>query len=177
MPRRNANARTSRSGSEVATTCLTIGVVATRSGLPANTIRYYESIGPIQAPVRAANGYRTYRPADAHTLRFLRCACRHGFSHREAMNLIDIWHNRDVTSPEVETHARKAIKQIDDKLRELESLKQLLADRTKHRNEGRSEFAPAVGSPVDPQERQDTIGGGASLKGNQASSKGYRNYG
>ena len=40
---------------------LTIGQVAKTSGVAAKTIRYYEQIGVLPAPRRAASGYRLYR--------------------------------------------------------------------------------------------------------------------
>ena len=49
---------------------MNIGDVATRSGLPAKTIRYYEDIGLVQ-PLRSANGYRSFRESDVHKLAFL----------------------------------------------------------------------------------------------------------
>ena len=39
---------------------MTIGEVARRSGVPAKTIRYYESIGLVRPAERADNGYRVY---------------------------------------------------------------------------------------------------------------------
>jgi MerR family copper efflux transcriptional regulator len=39
---------------------MNIGQAAIASGLPAKTIRYYESVGLITEPSRAANGYREY---------------------------------------------------------------------------------------------------------------------
>ena len=47
-----------------------IGTVAEKSGVPAKTIRYYESVGLIDAARRTAGGYRTYDERDVETLRF-----------------------------------------------------------------------------------------------------------
>ena len=46
---------------------MNIGEAATATGLPAKTIRYYEDIG-LGTPLRAANGYRRYRPSDVQKL-------------------------------------------------------------------------------------------------------------
>jgi DNA-binding transcriptional MerR regulator len=53
------------------------------SGLPRDTIRFYERSQLISAPKRSANGYRNY---DTHTvteLRFIRLAKEVGFTHAE----------------------------------------------------------------------------------------------
>jgi DNA-binding transcriptional MerR regulator len=50
------------------------------SGVPAKTIRYYESIGLLPAPERAENNYRRYRATDVERLRFIASARSLGFS-------------------------------------------------------------------------------------------------
>ncbi len=51
---------------------MNISEAAKLSGLPAKTIRYYESINLLSPPRRAANGYRRYAQADIDILCFLR---------------------------------------------------------------------------------------------------------
>ena len=52
-----------------------IGEAASRSGVPAASIRYYEKEGLLPAPGRSANSYRLYSEDDVHRLRFIR-VCR-----------------------------------------------------------------------------------------------------
>lgn len=47
------------------------GKAARESGVPAKMIRYYESIGLIDAPERSQGGHRLYSGRDVNTLRFL----------------------------------------------------------------------------------------------------------
>ena len=54
--------------------------LAQLTGVPAKTIRYYESIGLMPAPQRAENNYRRYTPAAAERLRFIVSARSLGFS-------------------------------------------------------------------------------------------------
>jgi len=54
--------------------------LAQQTGVPAKTIRYYESIGLLPRPQRAANNYRLYAPTDAERLRFIASARGLGFS-------------------------------------------------------------------------------------------------
>jgi DNA-binding transcriptional MerR regulator len=51
-----------------------------QTGVPAKTIRYYESIGLLPRPNRAENNYRQYRPPDVERLRFIASARSLGLS-------------------------------------------------------------------------------------------------
>ena len=51
-----------------------------QTGVPAKTIRYYESIGLLPRPSRAANNYRQYTPADVERLQFIASARSLGLS-------------------------------------------------------------------------------------------------
>ncbi len=53
--------------------------LAEQTGVPAKTIRYYESLGLLK-PKRAANNYRHYAPSDAERLRLIASARALGFS-------------------------------------------------------------------------------------------------
>jgi DNA-binding transcriptional MerR regulator len=50
------------------------------SGVPAKTIRYYESIGLLPEPERAENNYRQYTPEAVERLRFIVSARSLGFT-------------------------------------------------------------------------------------------------
>jgi DNA-binding transcriptional MerR regulator len=54
--------------------------LAELTGVPAKTIRYYESIGVLPAPERKPNRYRSYRDSDVDRLRFVAGARSLGFS-------------------------------------------------------------------------------------------------
>lgn len=53
-----------------------IGALAEATGTPVETIRFYEREGLLPPPARATNNYRSYRPAHAERLAFIR-QCRH----------------------------------------------------------------------------------------------------
>jgi len=53
------------------------------AGVPAKTIRYYESIGLMPDPQRAANNYRQYTPEAVERLRFIVSSRSLGFSLAE----------------------------------------------------------------------------------------------
>jgi Cd(II)/Pb(II)-responsive transcriptional regulator len=51
---------------------LKIGELATRCGVALETIRYYEKVGLLPAPLRTANGYRAYDETHVEQLAFIR---------------------------------------------------------------------------------------------------------
>src|SRR5215212_2910266 len=54
--------------------------LAQATGVPAKTIRYYESMGLMPPPERADNNYRQYTPAAVERLRYIISARSLGFS-------------------------------------------------------------------------------------------------
>ncbi len=62
--------------------------LAQHTGVPAKTIRYYESIGLLPRPQRAANNYRQYTPADGERLRFIASARSLGFSLADVAEIL-----------------------------------------------------------------------------------------
>src|SRR3546814_12135757 len=87
---------------------MNIGSVARQSGVPAKTIRYYESVGLIEAAERTAAGYRVYGRDDVETLRFVQRARSLGFSVEEAGNLLTLWRDRRRSSAGVTDQTGRA---------------------------------------------------------------------
>ena len=105
---------------------MNIGQVSSRSGIPAKTIRYYESVGLLPEAERAPNGYRRYRDRDLETLRFIQRARGLGFSVRDVADLLNLWRDRDRASADVKALARKHIAEIDERLQQLQSVRNTL---------------------------------------------------
>lgn len=106
---------------------MNIGAAAARSGVPAKTIRYYESVGLIPSAGRTASGYRVYDERDVQTLRFVRRARSLGFSVEEVAGLLALWQDRARASAEVRALAAGHIGDIDAKIAELQSIRATLA--------------------------------------------------
>ena len=102
---------------------LTIGQVSRRSGVPAKTIRYYESVGVLDKPSRAENGYRVYGPDTVRTLQFVRHARGLGFSLDEVRALLGLWLDANRPSREVKALAEQRIVDIDRRIAELTRLR------------------------------------------------------
>lgn len=67
---------------------MVIHELAQRAGVPAKTIRYYESIGLLPRPKRAANNYRQYMASDVERLRLIAGARSLGFSLNEIAEIL-----------------------------------------------------------------------------------------
>jgi MerR family copper efflux transcriptional regulator len=105
---------------------MNIGQAAARSGVPAKTIRYYESVGLIPAAGRTAAGYRVYAEVEVQTLRFINRARGLGFSVADCANLLALWQDTSRASADVKALARQQVARIDAKVAELQSMRDTL---------------------------------------------------
>lgn len=106
---------------------MNISEAAKLSGLPAKTIRYYESIDLISPPRRAANGYRCYEAGDIASLCFLRQARQFGFNIDQCRLLLDLYKNPQRRSAEVHQLVSDKLEEVDAHIRELADTRELLA--------------------------------------------------
>jgi len=106
---------------------MNIGDVATLSGLPAKTIRYYEEIDLIK-PLRDTNGYRAFRETDLHKLAFLGRARALGFSISDCRNLLELYEDESRTSAEVKGIAKLHLAQIEQKIVDLREMHATLSN-------------------------------------------------
>jgi MerR family transcriptional regulator, copper efflux regulator len=109
---------------------MNIGRVADQSGVTAKTIRYYESIGLIEAPDRAANGYRQYDRRDVETLRFIQRARELGFSLADVGDLLALWRDKSRASADVKSMALRHVAEMEKRIADLDSLRRTLVDLT-----------------------------------------------
>ncbi|MEN8740968.1 MAG: Cu(I)-responsive transcriptional regulator [Phaeobacter gallaeciensis] len=104
---------------------MNIGDVSRRSGLPAKTIRYYEDIGLIY-PQRSENGYRRFREQDLHKLAFLGRARALGFTIETCRALMALYEDEGRESAQVKRIAEEHLAQIDEKITQLQSMRDTL---------------------------------------------------
>ncbi len=105
---------------------MNIGQVAAATGLPAKTIRYYESVGLIDPPARSEGNYRLYDERQVQTLRFIQHARQLGFSVKEGAALVALWRDRRRASADVRRLASKHLDEIDARIAELRRMRQTL---------------------------------------------------
>jgi MerR family copper efflux transcriptional regulator len=105
---------------------MNIGQAAIQSGVPAKTIRYYESIGLIAAVGRTEAGYRDYDTADVETLKFIQRARSLGFSVKDVGELLALWRDRGRASADVRRIAQDHVRAVEHKIAALDSMRRTL---------------------------------------------------
>jgi MerR family transcriptional regulator, copper efflux regulator len=104
---------------------MNIAEVGKATGLPAKTIRYYEEIGLVQ-PLRADNGYRSFRARDLHKLAFVGRARSLGFSIEDCRALLALYEDRTRESRDVHRLASEQLARVQAKIVELRAMETLL---------------------------------------------------
>lgn len=109
---------------------MNITEAAARAGLNAKAIRHYEEKGIIPKAHRSAAGYRSYNEEDVHLLRFVHRSRSLGFSLKEIKQLVSLWKNKRRRSEDVRKIAGTHIDALNQKILELQSLRDVLVDLT-----------------------------------------------
>ena len=101
----------------------TVGQLASRAGVRADTIRYYEREGLLPVPQRTEGEHRRYGPADVDRLLFIRGAQRLGLRLAEIRDLLAV---RDTGACPCEPAAsllRRHAIQIEEDIKRLSALR------------------------------------------------------
>ncbi len=109
-----------------------IGQAAERAGVSVKMVRYYESIGLVPRASRTQGGYRLYTENDAHQLVFIRRARALGFTIDEIGKLLALWRNKRRASAEVKRLALSHIAALEEKIAELEAMRDSLRHLAQH---------------------------------------------
>ena len=105
---------------------MNIGGAAKASGVSAKMIRHYESVGLFPEASRTEAGYRQYTDKEVHTLKFIRQSRDLGFSIEQIRELLGLWQNRRRPSRQVKSLAEAHIRELEEKLREIQAMKATL---------------------------------------------------
>ncbi len=105
---------------------VTIGRLARASGVKVTTIRYYESIGLIDAPDRSEGGQRIYDPKAVERMRFIRHARDLGFPLDAIRELIALSQNQDRSCAEIDEIARRHAADVRERIKRLKALEREL---------------------------------------------------
>ena len=108
-----------------------IGQLAKQTGIPVETLRYWEKQQLLSPNIDALNGYRNYSQQDIHQLAFIQSAKAVGFSLNEIRDLLTLRINPENHScRDVKSIAIKKLEAIEQKIAELEAMRRTLKSVT-----------------------------------------------
>lgn len=93
-----------------------IGMLSAETSCKVETIRYYEQIGLMPSPPRSEGGQRRYSAVHVQRLAFIRHARELGFDIDSIRQLLTLSDQPDQQCSEVDTIARRHLKDIDSKI-------------------------------------------------------------
>jgi DNA-binding transcriptional MerR regulator len=99
-----------------------IGVVAKRTGLSVDAIRFYERSALLPRATRTPGGFRKYGEADVETLAFIRRVQRLGFTLKEIRDLSGLRGSRLQPCAPVRRRLKEKLRDVQRKLNELQKL-------------------------------------------------------
>jgi len=99
----------------------TIGQLASESGVPVSTLRYYERAGLVRPCARSASNYRLYSEDEVERLRFIRAAQATGFTLADVKTLL-----RPASCGTVQGMIEERLGAISERMKELRHLQRVL---------------------------------------------------
>lgn len=103
---------------------LKIGEVATQSGLPVKTIRYYEEIGLLVPTVeRSPTGYRLFQDEVLNRLAFIKRSQSLGLSLSEIKEILELYDRGQLPCGEVKQRLKEKLTAIAQQIEALETLR------------------------------------------------------
>ena len=107
---------------------MTRGVIAARTGVNIETVRYYERIGLLPAPPRSEGGHRIYDEDMLRRLNFIRRSRELGFTLNEVRGLLLLVDGGNYTCGEVESLTTAHLGEVRRKLADLKRLERVLRE-------------------------------------------------
>lgn len=114
---------------------VTIGEAARHSGVKVPTIRYYEQIGLLSAPVRSEGNRRQYEASDLRRLAFIRHSRELGFDIEAIRTLLTLQDNPSQPCATADTIAQARLADVVQRIRSLTALKaelELMVEGCRH---------------------------------------------
>ncbi|MBG3013177.1 Cu(I)-responsive transcriptional regulator [Proteus faecis] len=105
---------------------MNISEIASKTGLTAKAIRFYEEKDLITPPGRGENGYRYYQAQHIEELTLLRQAREVGFNLEECRALLMLLRNPSRHSSDVKEATLKKVAEIEKTINELNDIRQRL---------------------------------------------------
>ena len=126
-----------------------IGEAARKSGVPVETIRYYERAGIVPGPPRSESGRRVYDAASIARLCLIKRCRDLGFPLANARALLALSENSDASCGDVKVIAEGHLAEVGRKIRALRDLEAALAELVRECAEGNT-ASPALRALAGP---------------------------
>jgi MerR family transcriptional regulator, copper efflux regulator len=117
---------------------MTRGKLSEITGINSRTIRFYEDKGIIPTPPRDTNGYRNYDDSMVVRLHFIKNAQNIGFSLEEIKELAEMKITPGMSCESVHKRASLKIQDVENKINELERIKDGLIKFTRFCSPGKN---------------------------------------
>ena len=101
---------------------LTISALAKRSGLPSQTIRYWEGLGLLPRAARSHTGYRVFDSESLRYIAFIRKSKAIGLTLAEMIEILRLTRSGHCPCPEVVHWTTARARAIESQIRELSAL-------------------------------------------------------
>lgn len=105
-----------------------IGELVKNTGLSRDTIRYYETRGLLDEPIRRDNKYKEYSDATIPRLDFIKEMQGLGFTLKETGQLIQLFESGNATCQNTGPHIQAHMKRIDDKIERLVAIRERMQE-------------------------------------------------
>lgn len=108
-----------------------ISELSRRSGLPIDTLRFYEKKGLIDSEMvdRQTNNYRIYDERSLERLVLIQQAKRLGFTLAEIQEWIASFESERLTNNEKQLILNRKLKEVDERLADLQQMRAYLAEK------------------------------------------------
>ena len=123
---------------------LTIGALSKKTGVNIETIRYYEKIELLPAPLRSEGRQRQYDHGQMQRLQFVRRSRELGFSIDEIRALLRLGYQGPFGCSEAKAITERHLADIRGKIADLKKLSRVLSDLTKNCEEGAQAPCPIL---------------------------------
>ena len=102
---------------------VSIGDLSRQTGVKVPTIRYYEEIGLMPAPIRTEGKQRRYGPAEISRLNFIRHARELGFDVDAIRELLEMNAQPDRSCADVDRITRRHLAEVDRRIARLVAMR------------------------------------------------------
>lgn len=118
---------------------LSIGKLAEISGVGVETVRFYQRKELLREP-KAVGRFRTYNEDDAQRIKFIKRAQDLGFTLNEVKELLELNTKNRVTCEAVRSKTETKIKEVEEKISDLERMRASLIQLTKTCSDGQDKM-------------------------------------